>query len=247
MKCLFCNQEKTLTAEHVFPDWMKEIIPEDKLVINLITGNNLKSWPSKPFEHTVKMVCGNCNNGWMSKLESDAKPIIKNLFKLESYNLDKEKQETLAFWVQKTTLVACYSIPDSIKVDSQIYNELFLSKKPSSKILVNIAWRLPGYEKKEAYGSFYIKQQLSVDIKKEIIDQLKEQINGGGYIWNALIAIGPLIFVVIGHNMKATLEVGFNRQIYTTITPFEKNISWPTKWPTDAEGDLSKIVNSIFG
>lgn len=246
MKCLFCNKEKTLTAEHVFPDWMKEIIPEDQYIINQITGLNEKKWQSKPFEHTAKIVCADCNNGWMSDLEADAKPIIKSLFKLDGLELDKDKQEILALWVQKTTLVACHSIPDAIKVDPEVYEELYKNKKPSRKILVNIAWRLPGYEKKEPLGSFYIKQQPFVDVNKEISELLKDQISKGGYIWNALIAIGPLIFVAIGHNMKATLEVTFNRQIYKQIIPFVKNFNWPTEWPTDAEGNLEKIIQNLF-
>lgn len=247
MKCLFCKEEKRLTAEHVFPDWMKEIVPQYQYVMNQITGLNEKKWTSKPFEHTAKVVCGDCNNGWMSKLEADAKPIIKDLLKLDKYHLDKKKQEILAFWVQKTTLIACYSIPDAIKVSPEVYDELFIKRDPTRKILVNIAWRLPGYEKKEPLGSFYIKQQPSVDVKREILEELKDQMKNGGYIWNALIAIGPLIFVVIGHNMKATLEVGFDRRIFTPINPYEKDIDWPTEWPTDAEGHLEKVIKSIFG
>lgn len=246
MKCLFCKEEKKLTAEHVFPDWMKEIIPKDKYVINQITGLNKKWWSSKPFEHTVKAVCRDCNNGWMSKLEADSKPIIKDLFRLHKFNLTKEKQNILAFWVQKTTLIGCYSLPNSIKVSPEVYDELYANKRPVRIILVNITWRLPQYGNDEPLGSFYIAQQSTVDVKQEISEQLKAQINKGGYIWKALIAIGPLVFVIVGHNMKVRLEVGFNRQIYTPINPYEKDINWPTEWPTNAEGNLQKIIHSIF-
>jgi hypothetical protein len=52
----------------------------------------------------VKAVCKNtCNNGWMKRLEDQAKPILQDLLlKEDPKTLDLESQEILATWATKT-------------------------------------------------------------------------------------------------------------------------------------------------
>ena len=55
----------------------------------------------------LKDVCETCNNGWMSKLEEDAKPIILDLIRNQRdlSNLNVEERGILAAWAGKTAVI----------------------------------------------------------------------------------------------------------------------------------------------
>jgi hypothetical protein len=56
-------------------------------------------------EQTVSTVCGDCNKGWMSKLENDNVPIIGSMFGDLTIPLDVQQQTTVAAWAVKTSMV----------------------------------------------------------------------------------------------------------------------------------------------
>jgi hypothetical protein len=62
--------------------------------------------PGKPFDQTVKDFCADCNNGWMSRLELAASPVLRPLIQDEPRSLSALDQETLAIWATKTVFTA---------------------------------------------------------------------------------------------------------------------------------------------
>lgn len=68
-------------------------------------GERLGEWPTTKPELIVKHLCAKCNNGWMSRLEREAKPIITSLLddRLEAVGFNV--QTTLATWAVKTAMV----------------------------------------------------------------------------------------------------------------------------------------------
>ena len=52
-----------------------------------------------------KGVCSTCNNGWMSELETEAKPTLGPIVQDLSIQLDLEDQTKIARWAFKTTIV----------------------------------------------------------------------------------------------------------------------------------------------
>ncbi len=57
-----------------------------------------KSWYQPAFEATLKSVCPECNSGWMSKIETAAKPLALPLMLGHSLALAPEAQQKLAVW-----------------------------------------------------------------------------------------------------------------------------------------------------
>ena len=53
----------------------------------------------------IKAVCRPCNNGWMSKLETDSKPLIGRLIEDFPLSLHTSQQTLLARWTLKTAMV----------------------------------------------------------------------------------------------------------------------------------------------
>lgn len=57
-------------------------------------------------ELTAAVVCETCNNGWMSRLETAAQPLLVSMIQgAESVILDAENQRTVTAWATKTAMV----------------------------------------------------------------------------------------------------------------------------------------------
>lgn len=108
--CFFCGREGPLTREHVLPDWLRSIGFKGTGVRELIQDSDMPIiMQGGPFTKTLKIVCGDCNNVWMSAIEDAAKPVLLAGFKAsvtgEQVRLDKGAQLTLARWAFKTAAV----------------------------------------------------------------------------------------------------------------------------------------------
>jgi len=105
-KCMFCKSQ-ALTNEDAWPVWLTKAIPGVGPGTNYATrgDDDLKPWKSQKPQQKVKYVCGECNNGWMSRLENQVKPIVTDIFNLLYIQLDSTSQMTLAAWSVKTAMV----------------------------------------------------------------------------------------------------------------------------------------------
>src|SRR5688572_30048282 len=97
--CLFCD-ETTLTREHVWPDWISKYLygapTKDRFRATRFDGPN-RTPVGAPFKaselnHKARIVCASCNSGWMSELETHAKPVLQPLLLGRSVNLDAMDQ-----------------------------------------------------------------------------------------------------------------------------------------------------------
>src|SRR5688572_1073913 len=80
--CAFCGRnDSPLTREHVFADWIAREFPgPDFTTFYPETGQ--KGYFSKNrFHMVIRKVCERCNNGWMSRLEGETKPILLPLMR----------------------------------------------------------------------------------------------------------------------------------------------------------------------
>jgi hypothetical protein len=100
--CLFCDNNSG-SREHLWPQWIHE--RKDFGPINFQLGNSQKKELPDP-EVKVKTVCGVCNNGWMSQLESDNIPTIGDMLDDVPTQLDEAQQKSVAAWSVKTAMVS---------------------------------------------------------------------------------------------------------------------------------------------
>ncbi len=56
----------------------------------------------------VKIVCAKCNNGWLSRIQQETKPILGPLTQGQPAVLGREAQEKLATWITMATITAEY-------------------------------------------------------------------------------------------------------------------------------------------
>ena len=84
--CLFCEElinSENKSIEHVIPKWLLELLQIKDLEIepsHITPEENLVSKRKHNLESLkAGNICRDCNNGWMSKLENEDKPIIEDL------------------------------------------------------------------------------------------------------------------------------------------------------------------------
>jgi hypothetical protein len=103
--CLFCPN-RAGTLEDIWPLWVIKSVGADPVspteFWNTVNAPPLR-WPGPKF--TTKKFCRNCNNGWMSRLESAVRRTMGGLINDIAMELDAEQQRALALWAVKTAMV----------------------------------------------------------------------------------------------------------------------------------------------
>lgn len=74
-RCAFCpNEAITLTREHLWSAWIGDLVKSKAYNFRLYTeAGTVKTWKQKQLDQSARVVCGDCNNGWMSELEAEVK------------------------------------------------------------------------------------------------------------------------------------------------------------------------------
>lgn len=104
--CMFCDG-RALTKEDAWPLWLVRLFPSPVGVEVEARRKNAAptQWRQRGHFAKVKFVCRACNNGWMSSLESQAKPIIQGLLSNARSDFETEDRELAARWILKTAMV----------------------------------------------------------------------------------------------------------------------------------------------
>ena len=81
MNCVFCQTGRP-TKEHVCPQWISRLIREHRpgdtfTTIRRRPDGNDHSWTANVIDIQAKIVCRDCNGGWMSRIDNEqAKPLL---------------------------------------------------------------------------------------------------------------------------------------------------------------------------
>jgi hypothetical protein len=104
--CIFCNAP-TDSEEHVFPKWLMKRYPQPGVLERQrsIDDTAMSIRSKTPFKLTVRCVCQKCNNGWMSVLQTAAKPVIERLLDNPACTLDLYDGKALTLWAVMSAMV----------------------------------------------------------------------------------------------------------------------------------------------
>lgn len=167
-RCIFCDGHP-VTKEHMWPDWLRNYIPRTKssfysqsgILFRSSADTKTRRHSGDPHSMRVRCVCARCNSGWMSVLQSQAKPILIPLLKGARHSLRKREQAMLATWITMFTMVAEYRLrPGELAAISADERRQFMETRrplPNWKIWIGTinddSWRgryvhttLPVYE-----------------------------------------------------------------------------------------------------
>ncbi|KAA1426605.1 hypothetical protein [Nocardioides antri] len=127
--CWFCATPKAKTSrEHIFPRWLTgELGVRDEEVtpmhVRLEAPNADHVMTKRPLAGFVATrICQECNNGWMSELETTARPVLTE--SPRKGRLTRAEAEILARWFAKTAVVLNVSQNFRLLVEARDRHEL---------------------------------------------------------------------------------------------------------------------------
>jgi hypothetical protein len=117
--CLFCSNPLTeRTREHVIPQWLIDYLGVgDEDLFHGIAQNEHGVLPKQRAQmlqsFVENRVCRQCNNGWMSALENQARPLVIDLMTGQRtlHALGPEQRVLLGRWAAKTVFVLSNAAP----------------------------------------------------------------------------------------------------------------------------------------
>jgi hypothetical protein len=120
--CIFCGGFN-LSKEHVWPNWTHKVLTDNPSPAHhewhntfsnkgtVVKESGMRTRQGSTFTKKLRVVCKTCNNGWMSRLENDTKPILLTLIQGEPTLLDREQQTLLAQWIVLKVMITEWSRP----------------------------------------------------------------------------------------------------------------------------------------
>jgi hypothetical protein len=111
--CSWCHLRKgvkLMSKEHIFADWMNQVFQPTNGRYEITywherRGHEPREWSKQKqrISEVVATVCRACNNGWMSQLETQSKPLLTPLMMdAAAITLASADAITLAVWAAKT-------------------------------------------------------------------------------------------------------------------------------------------------
>ena len=172
--CVFCGGSG-LSKEHIFSDWMKEILPasadHSQFVIHQHTDPLTGMVIVQPFlperrqgsmaQRKIRKVCRRCNGGWMSKVVQDARPFARAMILDESIELDARAQIVVATWIALATTMAEFTDPSTAGIPASDRAVLMSTKAPPLSWTVYVG----RYEGTEFKGTRYRHHGMGLGFK----------------------------------------------------------------------------------
>lgn len=223
--CIFCGTVGTMTGEDVLGQWLQRIdldqapVPHGAGWLNLI-GRDLGTRP--PFRQRIRDVCGQCNSGWLSRLEMTAARVLTPFILGTSGVIEGPDLGSIAAWVQKTCLTAmCVSSSEDraagYGLPSSEYHELYNLRDQRRPLPHSQFWM----------GRFDGTLAWSVRVTPlvVVIDGLPEPEFPQGYLMT--VVLGQLLLqgvrmTTAGLELKTTAKQGMPR-----IWPNVASARWP--------------------
>lgn len=132
MDCVFCGARPKPSGEHVWPEWLKKVMPPktgEKWTVrhgmHRVGDDRVIQFDIVPFTQTVNCVCVPCNNEWMNEIENDAKPYLTTIIQGRGRDLPPVGRKKIATWIALRVLILQYTHPKLITAPRSQYEWLY--------------------------------------------------------------------------------------------------------------------------
>jgi hypothetical protein len=240
--CAFCGTSGKLTGEHVFGEWLSRIgldVPECRFGAGPVNRSARALGVSYPFARKVRDVCSNCNNGWMSNLESVARRVLTPFILGKPGSIPKEDTAAIAAWVQKTALVGMLVSSENERavgygLPQDEYRALYFLQRRGAPLPSSQFW-FGRYQGQQRFSSIWVTPMVT------IIDGHAEPELPQGYA--VTVVLGELLF----HGVRFTTP-----GLYFAHNAPDGLVSlWPSAapaaWPSQTFVDDAKFVRLSKG
>jgi hypothetical protein len=248
-RCIFCGGGN-LSKEHFWPEWASPLLPRypinqhvehrfttsDKMRVN---PPNIRNKPGNAWTKKIRVVCETCNNGWMSELETAAKPFLTPLIVGSPCSIAESSALIIAKWITLKTLVGEHNI----KGDAVATKEERESFRSMLTIPENFRVWI-GRCGVDGWQTAFWRNAATVSLSPEIKPEHRFK-----NIHIVTFGIGEL-FVCVVHTTVKGLDLTFNfdQTGLTPLLPFGDPVNWPLANPLTAleAAVIARSLDSLF-
>jgi hypothetical protein len=234
--CIFCGRPG-LSKEHIWPAWTHKIIPRESKGKNVRVAAKV-NFPNPKLVVTemrderqgsvntlqIRVVCRtHCNNGWMSTLEKQVKPILTPLILGQPVILGEHEQKILATWIAKTTMVFEFA-RHRIDVSSSPVQRQHVMKNKEPPHGWNI-WI--GHYRGEKWKTAAIRKSAALEVVRG--EPAISKTSNARNTQSVTFGIGELIVNLVATSIPfLTFEIPPDFEPFTPqIWPFKESFGWP--------------------
>lgn len=217
MRCLFCGDEAKMSREHVFPEWLGDVIPGAGRIRHRWfapegSESEDRDWTADALSMTAKIVCEPCNTGWMHRLEESARPFLESMIRGRGRHLYAEGSRQVAYWALKTALTTDraqeaehWSVPD----------EDFAALYEAEDVLPGTFVWLGSC----TFGSGAFARHWTLKTQADDGTRLADEESRPGF--GAVLVVGFLVILVFRVALKEgqTLKLGRERPVLARVWP----------------------------
>lgn len=152
VKCIYCG-EAGVTKEHLWGRWSEKTDyyknisrpfndvfnhqvgrKSDKTELTYKKGPASRNGTARSFQ--LKIVCKDCNSGWMSDLIDAAKPLLVRLETGDWWNFSEDDCKTLAAWATMFTMTYEFADKQTVIITKAERHDFRLKRIPPSNFIV---------------------------------------------------------------------------------------------------------------
>jgi hypothetical protein len=116
---------------------MDALFPPHKILHTQVVQE--REWMAHPITLQSKVVCDPCNSGWMSALETDARPSLVRMMMGEGpLRVPGQAARIIALWSVKTSMMFHSTMPATPVIPPQHHHEVFKTRLPPRQTWVFI-------------------------------------------------------------------------------------------------------------
>jgi hypothetical protein len=247
MPCVFCGIDRRLSREHVFASWMEDYFPDlrsataDYIRRTVTQAEDVDhTRPGPVFDFVTRDVCEVCNNGWMSGLEDQVRPILGPMLRDQPRVLTAPEQMTLATWATKTMLaMGGVNLGDERVVNDAQYRWFAEHRIPLPSSHV---W-LCRYTDRTRWPVSAHQWGMTVGPADDTTLRAGDPMNGFGVVF----AVGPVAFWLFGYDLPGAPQTqGGSDDTHVLIWPaLGSDVYWPPPKALESERDLMELARRV--
>jgi hypothetical protein len=200
--------------------------------------DKVRRYSKDAYSVTVGVVCKTCNNGWMSTLESQAKPYLDPMLHGHGRALHATGIRTLAAWALKTSMMVEHM--DGAKrrvIPSEEYAHLFENGEPSERVRIWMA-AYTGTEATAVGGMWGLDAETNETGPREW-----EPDRGVRDIWGGTVLFGPVLLQLVGTTLVPLLEAVQDMPHTQRIWPYRGPFTWMPR-PGFSDDQLMAFIDA---
>jgi hypothetical protein len=245
-RCIFCQLPRKMTSEHVWGEWTKVYVARNSnkhTHANVFVPNpgrpdpaDVRTRAGDHLDSQVRIVCAECNSGWMGGIQESAKPYLIPLFDGEACDFHERAQHVVSAWTAMATMTSEHLSMDKKRIAiPQSDRDWMMNRQCAPQ-----SWGIwIGRYERQSWPTQWVKATFPIADVDNIADIKPDQIPDAN-LQTTSFTIGQLFVFVMSCQFPEIAGLWDWRTAPTALTRLKR--IWPIstkeiRWPPDSFGD----------